>query len=833
MPFSGGSALMLREASPISDSASLRGPASPPPAGSGGILVAGGYEASGSELQVSILRSRLQQREGDLAKMKRDLEQSREKALQLGIKLNSEMRERVAVGQKYSGMVARMREIEEHVRERDDQSAAERRQQRELQRTIEQLREQAWKKQAVIEQQQATMAKSAATIQTREQGLREDADRQKEQWSRIQQAHRACVDQCGELVGEAFARLGHDRDTKETAVAVLCRELMTANADMAQAINRLDLQHHTLKEQLSAAQELEVECARALRAALSENRELVARLEETKVEAARWREDERRKDALRGQEERLNEVAEAAERDKRKMEERLREAHEKLAEHVRKAQLHEREFESVIDTLREAQADAERLALLNEELKSAQAGAEDLHSSTRRELEDAIRTQERLRVDCTSAEREAQQERDRHRHLHEAAARELQEMRAELTGSRERVSAEVKALEKKATDLQSSRDKLHNEVSVLQQHLEAARLSLHEEKASQAAHLREELLSHRAAFEHELDSLRRDLATKSQELGEMERLSDRERVESSALRVELEGVQQRMEGIRVENHTLHQESKRLLEERSVRVREVDERRSQVQQLQEANSDLSRERARAAAALEEERRQRDEEEQRLNAQIEKLGRQAEDAEVRRGDLERERRLLALERERGGGRRIEELERDKAMLVKENERLVGEYQRVNEQNTRILGENRRYQERMQGDALLHQELAEHRRLNTQRQQLTEDVRELREALSRSQEEGEELRRERDATQRRLDRLLDDSKRKDFEFELPSFVEAADQQIKRLEQQMEQATIYSARARGRSPRESGGGRLSTLSTVSDTTTRLRSASPQRKTL
>ena len=121
-----------------------------------------------------------------------------------------------------------------------------------------------WKKQAQIEQQQATLAKSYASLQSREQGLRDDAGRRQEQWGRIQQAHRACVDQCGELVAEAFARMGHERETKETAVAVLCRELMTANADMAQAINRLELQHHTLNEQLSAAQELEVECARAL-----------------------------------------------------------------------------------------------------------------------------------------------------------------------------------------------------------------------------------------------------------------------------------------------------------------------------------------------------------------------------------------------------------------------------------------------------------------------------------------------------------------------------------------------------------------------------------------
>eukprot|EP01063_Lacrimia_lanifica_P039963 TRINITY_DN8919_c0_g1_i1.p1 TRINITY_DN8919_c0_g1~~TRINITY_DN8919_c0_g1_i1.p1 ORF type:complete len:810 (+),score=370.51 TRINITY_DN8919_c0_g1_i1:86-2515(+) len=749
-------------------------------------------EPAGSAVQSSILRSKLNNAQQDVQRLKRDVKAANEKALQLSLKLNEEKVAKVALTNKYSAVVTRVKEFDERMREAEEVIKNERQCNAELAKANEGLKEQVRQKQGAVEHHQALMKKAQKERDEEVKGFKETLDRSSMGAEAMRERQAQFITYVNQLIGNSMERLSEGREGNDAVLTVLASELTSTVTEQQQALQRIQLENETMRESLSfLLREVEEESNALVLTLLKENKDAYSELNHAKSELARFRDGERSR-AAKLAESMLQDRIDALSQDNKTLEDKLRKANDTIRTNIEKGRSHEKTLHQVMEGLQASEYETNRLNLALGEAKAREADLQAQAASLEKQLAE-LRTEQH---EHHSVVLEVRTLRERVSTLVEQHKKELVSVRAEGDREKDRLRDDLRHHTKLGKDAKEHLDRLEKELSRTHDALTTAKKQAEDDRSSSLAQLKEELALSKTMYERELEEARRDLESKGTELTNLQRVCDRERVESTTMRMEFGSLTKSVQDLRAENQQLHEETKRLMERNTERSREIEQRRTEAADYEQLLRQANQHAERATMELREEVSAAEQENAKLKHQLKTVTVTMDELEARRAALERENHSLTMLNSRGSKRGREDLERDKELLNAENQRILRQYEEVNAQNSRLLTELSKLRERCSNQQLLQDKVDMYRRQLEAMEHQGLELQDAREALSRQEGELDEVRKERNAIQSRLDSILEESStlyRK--EVELDQCVEAADMQIKRLEQQMERASRYTA--------------------------------------
>ena len=751
-----------------------------------------------SLLQGNILRGRLTGVQSDLQKSKKEAKIAIEKALQMSIKLNEEKLSKASLYSKYGNAVERVKQFDERMKEAEEIMRNEKMHHKQLQGMLESLRDQLKQKQSVVDQQAQTIKKQQIDRDAEIKGWKENLDRTSGTAEALRDKQTQFMEHFRLLLSDSMDRLSEERDRKDAIFTVATSELSTTITEQQQILHRLQLEAETMRDSVQfLVKDVEEGNNALVITLLRENKAIWAQLNQARAQLARYKESSQSR-ASKLTEAHLKEQLENMQLENKKLEEKLDRANASLTNNVKKGQEHERNFQQIMDSLKGADLEKNRL---QESFSETQATIKDLRDQIsileRQGSESGL-----LKKTISDIKSELHAERERFRIEADNHHSEILNLRSE---SERRVSEEISKVKRKCTDLTSENDRLKKDSIKSVEQLASLKRQAEDDRSTVIPKLKEELQATKSMYDREVNELRRELTDTTQELAEIQKSSDKERMDTTKMRLEFTSLSNSVVNLKSENATLHQESKRVLAKLSDKSRDYDSKRTEHAELESALRSVEQEHHRLVKEKTDDNRRNDEDVRILKHQLEITTKRSEEFEAKHITLEREIRALQLAAGRdGSGRRAkEELEKDKELLAQENQRILREYEQVNEQNTRLLSEIAKCREKGSNEQLLHDQISMYQRQLSQMEHQADELQEAREQAALAEGELEELRRERDAIQSRLDSMLEESSnlvRK--EAELDHCVEAADLQIKRLEQQMERASVYTSRSSIRSP-------------------------------
>ena len=753
-----------------------------------------------ASVQSNILRSKLSSSQNELSRVKRELKTANEKALQLSLKLNEEQVGKVALTKKYAAVVERVKEFDERMRDAEQVMKSERQHHKELQKNTEQLKEKLRQSQQASDQQAQLIRKMQKEREDDAKGYRENLDRRSETAEAIRERQTQFVDFFTKLVATSMERLSDDKDSNDVLITVTTSELSSTITEQQQLLQKLALENESMRDSLQfLIREVEDESNTLVLTLLKENKEVWSQLNSCRAELARFRESDRSY-SQKLHETRQQDQIDALMQENAKLETRVQKSNDALKVHMEKGRDHERTLQQIMETL---QAAEQEKGFLTTQVADFRSSSESLRLQITT-LEGELEGERRNKESFESLQSDVAKEKKRHEASKDQHKQELLEIKTEYQRERSKFVEEIKHQHKQLHEATIEADRHQREFTRLTEQLSVTKKNAEDERHSSLHQIREELSVSKAMYERELEEARRDLSNSTQELTNLQRTFDKERVDSTSMRLEFGSLTKSVVDLKAENQTLHEEVKRTLERSQEKSRELEQRKAELADQEAQLRQIGLERERISNERHEDFRSLEEEAKRLKAQLLSTSRTLEESENRVISLERENHSLIMLNSREGRRSREELEKDKDMLSNENQRILRQYEEVNEQNSRLLGELSRLREKCSNMQVLQDRIEMYKRQLDSLEHQSEELQDAREAVSRAEGETDDLRRERDAMQARLDSLTDDSGAlQKKELELDQCVEAADQQIRRLEQQMERASRYTASL----PRSSGG--------------------------
>ena len=757
-------------------------------------LTPAGMESSDpvASVQSTILKSKLNSAQTELTRVKKELKAANEKGLQMSLKLNEEKVAKISLTNKYSAVVQRVKDFDERMRDAEEVMKQERAHHKDTQKSADGLRDQLRQKTSTIEKHEATMRRMSKERDDEAAGYRETMERTSDTAEHFRERQAQFMDYFSQLVTTSMDRLTDDRDSNDAAITVATSELASTITEQQQLLQKVSLENETMRDSLHfLVKEIEDESNALVITLLKENKEVWSQFNSCKAELARHRDGERSR-SQKLTEQRLHEQLDGLLQENKKLEARALKANEALKAHTEKGKEHERTLQHIMDSLRNVEQEKVVLESTVHEMRATNATLSDKIST----LESDVVLERRKSVSATSMQSEVATLKKRADEARESHKKEINLLRMEHEKDRAKFVEEIKQHNKQQHEIVMENERLQREWKRVDDHTASLQRQWEEEKVGALAQLKEELVLSKQMYERELEEVRRDLESSAAEVNSLQRICDKERVESTSMRMEFGSLTKSVVDLKAENAAMHDESKRLMEKYQDRQRDLESRRVQVEELEGQVKEYSQERERAASMSRDEQRSLEDDVKRLKTQVVSVSRTLEESESRVLVLERENHNLVILSSRDGRRSKEELEKDKDMLSNENQRILKQYEEVNEQNSRLLGELSRLRDKVSGMQVLQDRIDMYKRQLDAMEHQADELQEAREAVSHAEGENEELRREKDAMQARLEGMLDEtSVLQKKELELDQCVEAADMQIKRLEQQMERASKYTA--------------------------------------
>eukprot|EP01060_Flectonema_neradi_P040748 TRINITY_DN9403_c1_g1_i3.p1 TRINITY_DN9403_c1_g1~~TRINITY_DN9403_c1_g1_i3.p1 ORF type:complete len:691 (+),score=194.85 TRINITY_DN9403_c1_g1_i3:42-2114(+) len=631
-----------------------------------------------SLLQGNIMRGRLTTMQSDLQKAKKEAKISAEKALQMSIKLNEEKLSKASLYTKYGNAVERVKQFDERMKEAEEIMRNEKMHHRELQKTLESLRDQLKQKQTVVDQQATTIKKQQLDRDAEVKGWKENLDRTSGTAEALREKQAQFMEHFSLLLSDSMDRLSEERDRKDAKFTVVTSELSSTITEQQQVLHRLQLEAETMRDSVQfLVKEVEEGSNALVITLLRENKAIWAQLNQARAQLARYKESSQSR-ATKLTEAHLKEQLETLQSENQKLEEKLDRANASLSNNVKKGQEHERNFQQLMDSLQGADLEKKRL---QESFEETQSIIKDLREQIsvleRQGSETGL-----LKKTISEVKTELQAERERFRIEADNHHSEILSLRSE---SERRVSEEITKIKKKCTELTSENDRLKKDLLKNNDQLSSLKRQAEDDRSSVIPKLKDELQATKNMYDREVEELRRELADTTQELAENQKSADKERMDTTKMRLEFTALSNSVVNLKSENATLHQESKRVLAKLSEKSRDYDGKRTELAELESALRSLEQEHHRVVKERADEVRKNDDDIRIVRQQLEAATKRCEDYEAKRLALEREIRSLQLAAGRdGSGRRVkEELEKDKELLSQENQRILREYEQAPEE------------------------------------------------------------------------------------------------------------------------------------------------------
>lgn len=750
-------------------------------------------------VQMGIMKGRLQGLQHELQTAKRDIRDLSERLTATTTKLNEQKVQNSSLTHKYSTLIAKLSAAEEAEKQLEATLLDERRNTNALKDVADRYREQVEEYDETIRQlKQQLSAKPAVdpaiatAIKDRNQYIPTKEVVEKE--AVLIREKESIV----ETMVAALARLVVGQEEDETSLFVCRSAVLSAATDLESKLAHTDHVIDTLGKLFQAhVREQEEETSRMMISLMNENKELWTHVTKMRFELDRTNTELAAKNKKH---------AESVPKDQHEyalkqvalLEEKMKRAQLTLEQQTRTEQEVE---EKIRDLIQQLTAAKQKIDTLEE------AAANSSHAIRERESElDAMnlslnqKTQEVRELETLQIHQSAQI-RSLSEQLHIVQEAFETEGRQQLKSIQAERDEAVDSLIRLRSDLEDSLHRmatLEKELDQRTTYFNSYKTSIEEQHASYARSLQEELIHSRQLFERELEDLRRELADRSNECHLVSRELDEERTERQGMKAALRTGEEELVKLR-SDFGQSQSSLSRAEERIKRLsselddlrvaqtnneskaqvhqQEVLRMQSTITQLEELLTEERQRHAVHASAIEMDWKESDKSRQALQDELKRLRSRVGEAD----------QLRALK---------ERMERDKEQLMSENVRLHQQYQDVQQQNVSLQQTITQLKARIGGQGQLSQQTEELQRKLQELPSLRHAADEARREALRAKEEMAVLRQERDEISARLEFFLDESRsaaRKDNEID--RLFRDATSQVKRLDQQIEEASLRSA--------------------------------------
>ena len=768
-------------------------------------LASGSGVGPGSAAHYGILKGKVQGLQLEMSKLKRELKEANDKYASASAKLNEQKVQNNSLLHRYNSTVSKLSAAEQCEKQLEEAIMAERRSHQETRDALQKVE----KQRDEFEKATASLRATIAAFQTQEESVRQKAaapDRSQfvpvGEVIDLDQRHQVHHSSVIEHITSSLERLMVAQDDDETTLFVARSAVLSAatelDARLSSAENQLDLLRKNLQ---LYSHDLEDETSRMALSLMSENKELWSHLTKMQYELdrsnteltlrSRGGKDFVSKDQFEylskqydAQEEKLKRAQKTLEDQtavEAQVEERIKELALQLqSEQVRAQSLEERLEESartVQEKERQISEHVEKIRQMQSHISEVQTTNTHLTTQVTTVTQRLKHTEDTQVHESRASLRQAQSERDE-------AVETNQRLRSELEDAVQRLGALERELESRTTYFSNYKS------------------SLEEQHAAYAQALQDELLNNRQLYEREIDDLRRELSEHASELHQAEHDLEQERIERQAAKATSRGLEEECDRLKHETQ-LQAASVSKLEEKLRKTQTESEQYRQSQSSLEAKlREKTSEVQRLTTVVESHETTVREERSVIQQQHSTLEADWKESERLRIQLQDEvKKLRQRVAEETQWKTLKDrLDRDREQLMAENVRMHHQYQEVQQQSVQLQNTINQLRSRVSLTTSQSSQVEElHKRLAELPacRQAAEDA---KQESFRLREQLEVARQERNEMAARLEAYMEEGRalsRKDQELE--QLFKDASHQVRRLDHQIEEVSIGKPRGGG----------------------------------
>jgi chromosome segregation ATPase len=761
------------------------------------------------------MKGKLKAQEQEMARMKRELKESTDRASSLATKLNDLKLQNNGLTHKYGSTMDKLSEAEAYVKQLEDNLLGEQRAHQVTKDSLERLRLQSRNR----DEQSATATRQLEDRIARLQDQLQEADhasqsrglsdQQRVLFVETQEKLQRQNEDLLESFKDSIERLCNARDEDEASLFVARSSAISTASELDSRLTSATAQLDALRIAFSTfVEEVDVDTNDILRGLMNENKDLWTRVSKQQFEidqlsglhAAEKRKAKDAEGPARQQLEYLQQLLAASE-------DRLAKSRDTIDAQTHKERELEERMQAVLDEdkllqQRLEQAQLDRTAALRSETdaisRARELGAQAQNAELERE--EVERHNHRLLQDVQRLDSELRIVRESVTNDTRMTISQLRSERDDATRSYEQASEQLAEVLAKLSTLQ-------RELDVKQEQYEGFKTRLEDAHAAYKDTLQEELTNHKALFEDQIAALQKELSERSAEAHAAAADAEKYRLELQAERNKTLRADDAIRSANDEAKEAAQVARRLEERVRTLTLERDAARSS------ASSEASR-----AADLDnlvtQLRQAIDTEDTRHNNEMQRQIQQFRHLEAHKKELEEQKKTIIDEvyklrirasDETAVAAMREKAERDRRTLQQENERVQAEFAEAQNKMAGMSATIAHLRQRLGSVILLQAQKEELQRAVAELPQLRQQVEEYESELRRVSEETRALQRERDEMSSKVEDYLEKMKeatRKDYDHH--RVLREATMQVRRLDRQIETSTesVSRRRSRSRSP-------------------------------
>eukprot|EP00760_Papus_ankaliazontas_P002887 PhM_4_TR11319/c0_g1_i1/m.99407 len=649
-----------------------------------------GELAAASAVQSMLLKTRISSQQNELQKLRAEMKESNERCVNLNLELNKVKMENSSLVAKTNKLQSRKEVLEGSVRKLEELIETERSSHTSVKRLSEDFRAQLRQKDEVIASQTAMLERERQRIQR--ECVSGTLQALEMECRTLRDERRQDAENYSQFVNDMTVRLMDLVEDNESKLFVCRSEMMQYCTDLETRLQCVDQENVRLQSALqSFVTEVEQDTRQLVSKLMEENRGLWIQLQQDSNKMDRLREDYQRS------------TSKAINKDQ-ELENRVIALTQERSAIDREMTMLRNSLEEATEALRNVEHDAQRFQEdarvfreENEVLREETEQHRRTQADFRRTIESASYSQDELQrqlehvntVNITLTS-ELQKFREQNRLLEDKLQRVGIDASGEVRKERDQALRTLENLRRQHEELVIKYNACDRELQARTEYVQTLRNNMQDTQNSVQRNLSEEFERQKQLYESALRDIRLDYDEKTEELSTLSTQYDDVRIERDRLRTHNVSLTESIEQLQVENTRLSGEVDRLNDERSRMQNSEEQTRhdavSSEGRIRALESDVDK-----LNDLLQKARQSYEDEKRMHRESSNLLQsQLSDAELQRRQLNTELQQIRgkIHEDATTYRAKERLEKDKEMLIRENERLQHEYRESRTENASLM-------------------------------------------------------------------------------------------------------------------------------------------------
>lgn len=616
--------------------------------------------------------------------------------------------------------------------------------------------------------------------------------------SLLQEKYTRHCREIGDATASSFERLGQLQMESESAIFRARSSMQSCATELDAKVCHLQSVVECVGQALQEYSSSEDEASKAILSLMAENKELWNRISRLKYESDKYQAELQSRKPLDGMV--RKEELDMAVQQNAHLTEQLKKVQLLLDEQRSRLSEHESLMAKLVAELKMSH---EQLSVVTEERDLLSKNQQDVHQRTdelQHQLMDARASTEDLRQEKVHLQNQVFELNSKIHDLQDLGANEHQNMIHQLEAERDEALQRVSRL---SADLEEAvvRIKQSDRTNADRiQYLENKIAALEEEKSHIAEQYDAELNSATAAYKKDLADVRRDCQEKMSELIDVRRQYDGLQQEVAALKDAQRVAESRIGSFQQEHTSIVQTHQKLQVTYQQTIKELETTKAQNLVFDSKLKGLESNAAGWDQRLSQQKAQYDMDIRRLQAQATKLEQQLRDSEtLRQQQLDELKRVRQKTSEEQSIRQLREsMERERANMEAENQRLHETYKAVAAENEELKGAIAQLGRKQTSVVSVQQEVSELQRRLQEVPAMKMELNDCRAQCVRLQEEADAMRRERDRALRKQEEAVATMRSMtQKEADSSRVMREAQRQMERMDRQLDEVSSL-ARAR-----------------------------------